>query len=182
MKVLITGGAGFIGSHLTRELLSMGQQITILDNFLPQVHGDSDRLAPDIAPHVELFKGDIADTAVLKNALKDVEWVVHLAAETGTGQSMYEVCRYERTNLGGSAALYQCLAETPDNRVERIVMASSRAIYGEGAYLCERDGIVYPISRSTEEKRRGEFDPVCPKCSSPSTAVPTPETATLLPS
>ena len=182
MNVLITGGAGFIGTHLTRALLAQGQQITILDNFLSQVHGGSENLAPDIAPHVRLVRGDVADKDTLRDALAGTECVVHLAAETGTGQSMYEVSRYERTNLGGSAALYELLARTAGNRVERVVVASSRAVYGEGAYSCESHGIVFPVSRSIEDKRRGYFDPLCPMCGSASVAVPTPENAPLQPS
>lgn len=182
MKTLITGGAGFIGTHLTRHLLTLGHQITVLDNFLPQVHADGPHLASDIAPHVRLVIGDVADSDVLRSALEGAEWVVHLAAETGTGQSMYEVCRYERTNLGGSAALYDMLAKSPNHNVKRIVTASSRAVYGEGAYYCERDGLVYPFSRSSESKRHGEFDPRCPICSGICNSIPTHESAPLRPS
>lgn len=182
MRILITGGAGFIGSHLARHLLSQGWQVTILDNFLPQVHTDRAELDADIASQITLIKGDVADLATLKKALEHAEYVVHLAAETGTGQSMYEVCRYERTNLGGTAALYELLSKKIARRPRRIVVASSRAIYGEGAYRCERDGIVYPSPRSADDKRRGKFDPVCPLCGSTCGSVPTPESAPLQPS
>jgi dTDP-L-rhamnose 4-epimerase len=182
MNILITGGAGFIGTHLTRKLLSHGHEITILDNFLFQVHGGSETLASDIASHVQLVKGDVADREVLRHALSGANCVVHLAAETGTGQSMYEVCRYERTNLGGSATLYDLLAKTKSHRVERIVVASSRAIYGEGAYSCDIHGLVYPFARSLEEKQCGYFDPLCPVCASPCSSIPTTESAPLQPS
>jgi dTDP-L-rhamnose 4-epimerase len=182
MNILITGGAGFIGTHLTRTLLSHGHQITILDNFLPQIHGGSETLAPGIASHVRLVKGDVADKDVLRDALSDANCVVHLAAETGTGQSMYEVCRYERTNVGGSAALYELLAKAKNHRVERIVVASSRSVYGEGAYSCERHGLVYPSARTLEEKRCGHFDPLCPVCASACSSIPTLENAPLQPS
>jgi len=95
---------------------------------------------------------------------------------------MYEVSRYERTNIGGTAALYDLLAKSPNLDVERIVVASSRAVYGEGAYHCENDGTVYPFARSTEFKRRGDFDPICPVCGGPCRTIPTPETAPLRPS
>jgi dTDP-L-rhamnose 4-epimerase len=177
MTTLITGGAGFIGTHLTRHLLGEGCEITILDNFSPQVHANNVDLAADIAPHVRLVTGDIADPEVLRSALEGAECVIHLAAETGTGQSMYEVCRYERTNLGGIAAMYELLAKSPGYSVKRIVVASSRAVYGEGAYCCERDGTVYPTPQSKEFKQRGIFDPVCPVCGGHCVTMPTPETA-----
>lgn len=182
MKILITGGAGFIGTHLTRHLLAFGHEISIVDNFLSQVHANGPKLAGDIAPHVRLIEGDVADTVLLHKALQGQECVVHLAAETGTGQSMYEISRYERTNMGGSAALYECLAKTPDHRIARMVVASSRAIYGEGAYRCAKDEIVYPVSRTREEKLRGEFDPVCPICGAGCEPIPTPESAPFQPS
>jgi dTDP-L-rhamnose 4-epimerase len=180
--ILITGGAGFIGTHLARYLLSQGQQITILDSFLAQVHGANKMLAADVAPHVRLVTGDVADPAAMRSALESVNCVVHLAAETGTGQSMYEASRYERTNLAGTALLYDILAKNPNHRVERVVVASSRSIYGEGAYRCQRDGLIYPMSRSSQEKQAGEYDPLCPKCDGPCETAPTPETAPFQPS
>ncbi len=181
MKILITGGAGFIGKHLTQCLLSKGHEITVLDNFLPQVHGDRRTLAKDIAQHVRLVNGDIADSAVLATALEGAEGVVHLAAETGTGQSMYEVSRYARTNMEGTAQLYEQIIKK-SKRIERIVFASSRAIYGEGAYSCERDGIIYPQPRSSIEKQSGSFDPLCPVCGGACDPVGTPEEAPSQPS
>jgi dTDP-L-rhamnose 4-epimerase len=182
MNILITGGAGFIGTHLSRCLLALGHQLTILDNFLPQVHAGNTELASDISAHVHLVRGDVADKDAFKAALLNVQCVVHLAAETGTGQSMYEVARYERTNLAGTALLYDLMAKMPGHEVERIVVASSRSIYGEGAYRCDKDGLVYPTSRSSDDKHSGYYDPLCPKCGGPCATTPTPELAPFQPS
>lgn len=182
MHILITGGAGFIGTHLTRALLARGAEVTVLDDFLSQVHNGNLALAPDLAPHVRLVRGDVADPHAFKAALEGVDCVVHLAAETGTGQSMYEVSRYERTNLAGTALLYDLLAKARKHAVNRIIVASSRAVYGEGAYACEQDGIVYPKARSRTDKQAGRFDPICPQCGSDCVAAPTCEDAPLQPS
>jgi len=182
MTVLITGGAGFIGTHLTRHLLDIGHEVTVLDNFSPQIHAGRTDLAPDLKPNVRLITGDIADPTTMVSALEGAESVIHLAAETGTGQSMYEVSRYERTNLAGTALLYELLTKAPARKVERVVVASSRAIYGEGAYRCPQHGLIYPAPRTSAEKKSGLFDPLCPVCSSPCETVPTPETAPLQPS
>ncbi len=181
MNVLITGGAGFIGTHLSRHLLQLGHEVTVLDNFSPQIHAGTTTLAPDLQGHVRLVVGDVADPRVLGPALETSESVIHLAAETGTGQSMYEVSRYERTNLGGTALIYELLTKSQARTVERIVVASSRSIYGEGAYHCEGHGLVYPLSRTSEEKQAGHFDLVCPICSGACIMAPTPETAPLQP-
>jgi dTDP-L-rhamnose 4-epimerase len=167
MNTLITGGAGFIGTHLTRHLLRLGHELAVLDNFSPQIHGGKTELAPDIKPHVKLIRGDVAEPSVLGPALDWAECVVHLAAETGTGQSMYEVSRYERTNLAGTALIFDLLTKSQAKKVSRIVVASSRAIYGEGAYLCELDGVVYPTPRTAAEKKDGFFDLLCPLCGQP---------------
>jgi dTDP-L-rhamnose 4-epimerase len=181
MKILITGGAGFIGQHLARHLVAHRHEITILDNFLEQVHAGNRTLPSDLDKHVRLMTGDVADPSVLRPALDGQDCVVHLAAETGTGQSMYEVSRYERTNIAGTALLYELLSKE-NFQVKRIVVASSRAIYGEGAYRCDRDGVVYPISRSVTEKRAGQFDPLCPQCGNACESIPTPESAPHQPS
>ncbi len=181
MKVLITGGAGFIGTHLTRHLLELRHEVTVLDNFTPQIHAGETHLSPDLRPHVKLIVGDVADPAVLERALDGTECLVHLAAETGTGQSMYEVSRYEHTNLAGTALIYESLAKGKARNVQRVVLASSRAIYGEGAYRCKEHGIVYPPARSSEDKRSGLFDLVCPTCRAACEVAPTPESAPLRP-
>ncbi len=182
MKILITGGAGFIGQHLARFLLRQDISITILDNFLPQVHGEAGQLPADLTAAVRLVRGDVADPAAMRDALHGVERIVHLAAETGTGQSMYEVGRYARTNLEGTAQLFDVLAKAANRRLDRIVVASSRAIYGEGAYRCDRDGLVYPQPRSSAEKQAGSFDPLCPVCHDACAAIATPESAPQQPS
>lgn len=181
MNVLITGGAGFIGTYLTRQLLQFGHEVTVLDNFSPQIHAGKTSLAPDLQGHVRLVVGDVADPRVLGPALETSESVIHLAAETGTGQSMYEVSRYERTNLAGTALIYELLTKSQARKVERIVVASSRAIYGEGAYRCEEHRLVYPLPRTSDEKQAGHFDLICPVCSGACMMAPTPETAPLKP-
>ena len=181
-KVLITGGAGFIGVHVARRLLQSSHQVTILDNFSPQIHGDVTDLPEDLRGHVRLIRGDVRDPESWENVLIDCEVVLNLAAETGTGQSMYEVSRYEQVNLAGTANLYQVLASKPQRTVEKIVVASSRAIYGEGAYQCPNDGLVYPVSKSTVDKLAGQFDPLCPVCNGACDSIPTPEQAPFQPS
>jgi dTDP-L-rhamnose 4-epimerase len=181
MTILVTGGAGFIGTHLTRHLLELGHRVTVLDNFSPQIHAGRAELAPDLKRHARLIIGDVADPTVLAQALSTAECLIHLAAETGTGQSMYEVARYERTNIGSTALVYDLLAKSQAPKLERIVVASSRAIYGEGAYRCGDHGLVYPSPRTSAEKKLGLFDPLCPVCASPCESSPTPESGPLQP-
>jgi len=167
MNVLVTGGAGFIGTHLVRRLLREGCSTAVLDNFNPQVHAGVRHLAPDVADHVELYRGDVTDRELLAQALEGRDVVVHLAAETGTGQSMYEVARYQDVNIGGTATLIDCIVNKRKCRVGKVLVASSRAIYGEGKYRCEEHGIVYPGARIRDHLVAGQYEPVCPVCNLP---------------
>jgi dTDP-L-rhamnose 4-epimerase len=181
MKVLVTGGAGFIGSNVTRDLLRAGAEITILDNFSPQIHGGAKELAADIAPHVKLMVADIQDLDAVSQAVAGQEAIVHLAAETGTGQSMYEIVRYERVNIGGTANLLQAISEAPARTLRRLVVASSRAIYGEGCYLSPTNGVVFPESRRVADMQAGRFEPLDPATGGACTVLPTRDDAPLHP-
>jgi dTDP-L-rhamnose 4-epimerase len=179
-KVLITGGAGFLGTHLTRELLRRNCEVTILDDFSPQVHGTRQTLADDLRNTVPLIQGDVRERDVWEEALDGQSCVVHLAAETGTGRSMYDVAHYEQVNIGGTALLYDLLAQHGSS-IARIVLASSRAVYGEGAYRCAAHGLVYPASQPADAMLAGRFDPVCPVCNAACTPAATPESAPMRP-
>lgn len=183
MHVLITGGAGFIGSYTARALRARGHEVTVLDNFLPQVHTeDRSRSATwnAIRDQVHLIEADVRDRAVLAARVGDFDAVLHLAAETGTGQSMYEVARYADVNVLGTANLLQALTDRR-GAARRLVIASSRAVYGEGLYACETHGEHSPGARDARLLAAGEFEPRCPACARPMTPRPTREDATLDP-
>jgi dTDP-L-rhamnose 4-epimerase len=176
-KVLITGGAGFIGQRLARRLLKEGHQVRILDNFSPQIHS-SEHLDADLVKSVELIKADVRDKDLLKLALKDITSVVHLAAETGTGQSMYEIDRYFSVNVQGTAGLLDLLQnDETAKHVRSLIVASSRAVYGEGAYQCDSDGVVFPEQRKYDQMSKGHFELTCPKCQGTLKIITTPEDA-----
>ena len=185
MRVLITGGAGFIGSHIALKLIDKGYEVTVLDNLLGQIHGaDPDHNSPlycSIKDRVRFSKGDVCDKAMLEQALEDVDYVIHLAAETGTGQSMYEIKRYIDVNIGGTALLLDILTNTK-HHVKRVVVAESRAIYGEGKYHCKKCGDVYPTERKDEDMANGDFEGHCPKCGGSVTLVATTEDSAIHPS
>jgi dTDP-L-rhamnose 4-epimerase len=182
MKVIITGGAGFIGSHLTQRLLEEGYEITIFDNFSPQIHGSTKSLRSDLSSKIRLIIGDVRDRKAFHEALRGQETVVHLAAETGTGQSMYEVERYEDVNIKGTAILMDYLVNNKDSQVKKIVIASSRAVYGEGKYHCTAHGTVYPSMRNTEDLKNGKYEPLCPMCNAECKVLPTDEDSRVEPS
>ncbi len=184
-KVLITGGAGFIGSHIALKLIEKGYEVTVLDNLLEQIHGtDPDKTSPlycSIKDKVRFIKADVCDKAALEQGLQDADYVIHLAAETGTGQSMYEIKRYIDVNIGGTALLLDILTNTR-HHVKRVVVAESRAIYGEGKYHCEKCGDVYPTERKDEDMAKGDFECHCPKCGGKVTLVATTEDSAIHPS
>jgi len=171
-QVLITGGAGFIGSHLADELLMHGYQVRVLDNLLPQVHGDAQQPPAYLNPNVTLIKGDICDPAAVAQACQGVDIVYHFAARVGVGQSMYEINQYTETNNRGTAILLEALAQRP---VERLIVASSMSIYGEGLYQ-RADGNLCPGGeRTIEQLKAGDWELRDPDHEQ-LTPVPTPET------
>jgi dTDP-L-rhamnose 4-epimerase len=183
LDILITGGAGFIGSATARALLRRGHAVTVLDSFSVQVHG-ADRgnsfTWQSIRDDVALIEGDVRNLALLERCVPRFDAVLHLAAETGTGQSMYDVARYCDVNVNGTAALLQVLVANR-GKVRNLVIASSRAVYGEGRYQCPDHGSVYPNARSVKDMEGGTFDCRCPVCHRVVQFGPTPEDAMLRP-
>lgn len=176
--MLVTGGAGFIGSHIVELLLDRGYPVRVYDKLVEQVHeGGGPRYLPDEA---EFLHGDMRDADALRQALKGVGAIFHDAAEVGVGQSMYEIVRYVDANTGGTAVLLELLANEP-HEVEKIVVASSMSIYGEGAYSCPRDGEVYPRLRAEEQLARHDWSVLCPECGEPVEPAPTKEGKALFP-
>ncbi len=163
-QVLITGGAGFVGSHVADGLLRAGHQVRVLDDLTPQVHGGN--LPPSyLSEDVELLVGDVRDRDMLCQALDGVDVIFHFAAAVGVGQSMYEISRYMSVNTQGTAELLQAVLDTKAN-IEKIIVASSMSIYGEGTYFCaDCDAVVAPPVRKTAQLKAGNWDVVCPVCS-----------------
>lgn len=161
-QVLITGGAGFVGSHLADGLLRVGHRVRVLDDLSPQVHqtGRPDYLSPD----VQLITGDVRDPNRLREVLAGVEIIFHFAANVGVGQSMYEISRYMSVNTQGTAELLQAILDSR-SAVEKIIVASSMSIYGEGRYACSGCGksSALPV-RPIAQLRRGEWDLHCETC------------------
>lgn len=174
-EILITGGAGFIGSHLTARLLTAGHGVRVLDCLSPQIHGTA-QTAPDwlcSGPKLRFLQGSVTDPEAVRPALDGTDAVIHLAAETGTGQSMYEIARYTEVNTQGTAVLMQALADTS---VQSVLLASSRSVYGEGAYLRASDGArLTPPSRSAADLEAHKWEPRCPATGEPLTLAPTHE-------
>jgi len=161
-NILITGGAGFIGSNLALQLIKRGHNVTILDNLSEQIHGekpeDFSYLFLTIKNKVTFIKGTVTSKSDWLEALKEQDIVVHLAAETGTGQSMYEIERYVNVNIGGTALLLDILANDRSLKIKRVVIASSRSIYGEGKYITPNGSFVYPHHRSPNDMDEKDFD------------------------
>ncbi len=183
-RVLITGGAGFIGSNLALKLIGKGYDVTVLDSLSEQIHGrDPEADSPlynSIRGKVRFIKGSVASRGDWAEALEGAWAVVHLAAETGTGQSMYQIGRYTDVNIGGTSLMLDILAGG-GHGVKRVVVASSRAIYGEGRYQAPDGSFVYPLSRSAEDMARGDFECHCPGVADPLKLVGTTEDSAIHP-
>ncbi|MFZ3590403.1 SDR family NAD(P)-dependent oxidoreductase [Bacillus sp. DJP31] len=165
-NILITGGAGFIGSNLALKLLDKGYTVTVLDNLSPQIHGEDgtkSELFLKIRDKVNFINGDVINNEDWRQALKGIDVVVHLAAETGTGQSMYEINKYIDVNVKGTSNLLHILTNE-EHQVKKIVIAASRAIYGEGMYHCSEHGTVYPVARTEADMSKADFEVKCPIC------------------
>jgi len=178
-NVLVTGGAGFIGSHLVDALVDRGHRVRVLDALVSQVHGDN--AAPQhVNPAAEFVQGDVCDRATVDAALEGIDVVFHEAAEVGVGQSMYEIERYVRANdLGTAVVLEAVLAR--QRQIKKLVVASSMSIYGEGAYKCSKCGPVAPQLRPTAQLRDRRWEVECPTCGESLAPVPTSEEKPLFP-
>jgi dTDP-L-rhamnose 4-epimerase len=162
MNVLVTGGAGFIGSHVVDRLVARGDDVVVLDNLDAQVHGPGAK-PRHVDPRARFICGDVRDPAAVAQALADAEAVVHLAAAVGVGQSMYAPHYYTSVNVDGQGVLMEAMVAEP-SRWRRFVVASSMSIYGEGAYTCAYHGNVAPAPRPEARLERAEWEPICPHC------------------
>ena len=182
-RILITGGAGFIGSRLSLRLIDLGYKVTVLDILSEQIHGQNTEhsfLYNSIKDSVKFIRGDVRNTSDWQKAIEDIDTIVHLAAETGTGQSMYLIDKYVDVNCGGTAKMLDVLTNS-EHKVKKVIVASSRAIYGEGKYHCEKDGEVFPEKRRQRDLDNGLFDIKCDICGSPLALLPTDEDAKIQP-
>ncbi|MBS1755494.1 MAG: NAD-dependent epimerase/dehydratase family protein [Bacteroidetes bacterium] len=160
-KILITGGAGFIGSALSLHLIEKGYKVNVLDNLSEQIHGKNTSDSPlykTIKDKVNFIHGTVTSKTDWLKAIQDCDAIVHLAAETGTGQSMYKINDYVSVNIGGTALMLDILTNEK-HKIKKVIIASSRAIYGEGKYVDEAGNFVYPESRSDEDLLQGKFEP-----------------------
>jgi len=181
-RILVTGGAGFVGSHLVDALVERGCFVRILDNLDPQVHGADRRPPPYLNPKAEFVRGDVLDADVLWRCLKDVTVVFHQAARVGVAQSMYEITGYTRVNILGTALLLEMLVgRRRDHRVRKILVASSMSVYGEGAYRTAKGEAISPALRSDAQMERGVWEMLDPRTGEPLEPVATPESKPLQP-
>ncbi len=176
-KVLVTGGAGFIGSHLVDRLVKEGHDVRVLDNFEEQVHRGK---KPDyLNKSAEYLEGDIRDAGMLAKAFRGVDRVFHFASKVGVGQSMYEIKEYMHSNTYGTAFLLDFIVNNKVS-IKKLVVASSMSIYGEGAYECPKCGVMSPYLRTEEQLKKRQWELVCEGCGSALKQMPTPESKKLL--
>jgi dTDP-L-rhamnose 4-epimerase len=179
-SVLVTGGAGFIGSHIVDALVARGHRVRVLDALVPQVHGRNATVPKHLAESAHFIRGDVTDVGAWRTALEGVDVIFHEAAEVGVGQSMYEIVRYMRANTIGTAILLELLAGGAYS-VEKLIVASSMSIYGEGAYRCPTCGPVFPQLRPEEQLSNRRWEMVCPDCLEEVAPEPTAEAKPLYP-
>ena len=178
-NILVTGGAGFIGSHIVDELIAAGHRVRILDSLVDQVHQGT--VPKQLNSEAEFIKGDVCDPDAVEKALRGIDVVYHQAAEVGVGQSMYEITRYVKANDLGTAVLLESMIKDPA-RYKKLVVASSMSIYGEGAYSCDRCYMqISPQLRSKEQFAAHEWEFACDQCDSELNATGTPEDKPLFP-
>jgi dTDP-L-rhamnose 4-epimerase len=179
-NILVTGGAGFIGSHLADALVTLGHRVRVLDLLVPQVHGRDTQVPKYLPDGVEFMKGDVGDTEAWRWALEGVDAIFHEAAEVGVGQSMYEIVKYIKANTLGTAIMLELLA-TGEYPIEKLIVASSMSIYGEGGYECSSCGPVFPQLRTAEQLLQRDWQMRCPNCQRVVAPVPTREDKPLSP-
>lgn len=177
-KILVTGGCGFIGSHLVDRLIQDGYDVRVYDILEPQVHGK--KKPSYLNKNAEYIYGDIRNAERLKKALKGIDIVYHYASQVGVGQSMYEIERYVSHNSFGTAVLLELLVGSR-NRIKKLVVASSMSLYGEGKYKCVSCGVVYPQLRKKEEQLRKKWEMICSVCLRKVFPIPTSEDKPLFP-
>lgn len=178
--ILVTGGAGFIGSHTVDALIARGHTVRLLDLLDPQIHGEIRSFPGYLPPAAECIRGDVRDPGQLARALEGVDAVYHFAALTGVGQSMYEMASYVDTNCTGTASLLEAIVRR-GRPYAKLILASSRAVYGEGSHQCPKHGRIYPPVRAKSAMERGDFSIVCPLCGARALPVATTEERPLTP-
>ena len=186
-NVLITGGCGFIGSEIVKQLYTTGEwNITVLDSMIEQIHGknwEDSYLYKQVEDKCNFVKVSVKDIDAIIKLVADAEYIIHLAAETGTGQSMYQINQYNETNVMGTSNILQSISSLgKESKVKKIILSSSRAVYGEGRYDCSTCGIVYPNNRKKEHMLDGDFNTYCPTCDEKLTLVKTTEDSVIKPS
>lgn len=186
-NILVTGGAGFIGSEIVKQLYKTGKwEITVLDAMTEQIHGKNWKesyLFKQIEGKCRFVKGNITDIKTVISLIKDAEYIIHLAAETGTGQSMYQINQYNETNIMGTSNILQAISSLgKENKVKKIILSSSRSVYGEGRYVCSDCGIVYPNNRNRIHMLNGDFNMYCQYCGKKLKLVKTTEESEIKPS
>jgi dTDP-L-rhamnose 4-epimerase len=180
LRALITGGAGFVGSHLADALLASGHEVRVLDNLDPQVHLGRETAPPYLNPQAEFVYGDVRDADLLARALQDIDVVYHQAAAVGVSQSMYRVRHYVEANCTGTASLLEVILSRR-TQVGLLVVASSMSVYGEGEYECSKCGVSYPEMRPAAQAGRQEWEHRCEGCQGELRPRPTRESKPLRP-